>query len=78
MLTRSATKSRQKLEELTMHDFLNPALQTRHADAVGHTLPRKGPGEEVDEDEEGLELPVNPDQGTPLIPDDEGEVKAPI
>ena len=60
-----------------MHQFSYSALQNRHAGAVGHTLPRKGPGEEADEDEEGLELPVNPDQGTPLIPDEEGEVTAP-
>lgn len=61
-----------------MQHFFNLVLQSRHANAGGHTLPRKGPGEEVDEDEEGLELPVNPDQGMPLIPDEEGEVKAPI
>lgn len=44
---------------------------------VGHTLPRKGPAEEAEEDEEGLELPVNPDEGTPLIPDEEGQVNVP-
>ena len=48
----------------------------RHAAFTSHT-PRKGPGEEAEEDEEGLELPVNPDQGTPLVPDEEGEVSAP-
>lgn len=61
-----------------MHGFSNAAFQRSHAGAVGHTLPRKGPGEEAQEDEEGLELPVNPDQGTPLIPDEEGEVTVPI
>lgn len=60
-----------------MHCFSYAALQTRHPGASGPALPRKGPGEEADEDEEGLELPVNPDQGTPLIPDEEGEVTAP-
>jgi len=43
---------------------------------AAHT-PRKGPGEETAEDEEGLELPVNPDEGTPLIPDEEGVVTVP-
>lgn len=57
-----------------MPHFANPVLQSSHA---GHTLPRKGPGEEAEEDEEGLELPVNPDQGTPLIPDEEGVVTVP-
>ncbi|MFZ2294258.1 MAG: hypothetical protein WAW46_04400 [Polaromonas sp.] len=50
------------------------ALRRAH---VGHTLPRKGPAEEAEEDEEGLELPVNPDEGTPLIPDEEGQVNVP-
>jgi len=43
----------------------------------GQALPRQGPGEEADEDEEGLALPVNPDQGTPLVPDEEGGIVAP-
>jgi len=60
-----------------MHRFSNSTLQRHPAGAAGHTLPRKGPGEEAEEDEEGLELPVNPDQGTPLIPDEEGEVTVP-
>lgn len=60
-----------------MHCFSNSAFQRHHAGAASHTLPRKGPGEEAQEDEEGLELPVNPDQGTPLIPDEEGEVAVP-
>ena len=57
-----------------MHQLVKPVLRTSHA---GHTLPRKGPGEETDEDQEGLELPVNPDEGTPLIPDEEGVVTVP-
>ena len=60
-----------------MHRFSNSTLHNHHAGAAGHALPRKGPGEEAEEDEEGLELPVNPDQGTPLIPDEEGEVTVP-
>jgi hypothetical protein len=43
---------------------------------VNHGHPHREPLE-GDEDEEGLELPVNPDEGTPLIPDEEGEVKVP-
>ena len=54
------------------------ALFRRGAHIRTHSPPRKGPAEEADEDEEGLELPVNPDQGTPLIPDEEGQVKPPV
>jgi len=39
--------------------------------------PRYGPPEEAAEDDEGLELPVEPDEGTPLIPDDERVVNVP-
>ena len=39
--------------------------------------PRKGPDEESAEDDDGLELPVNPDQGTPLVPDEDGNVTVP-
>ena len=60
-----------------MHYFLSHAVQPRQLGATGHSPPRKGPGEPAEEGEEGLELPVNPDQGTPLIPDDEGEATAP-
>lgn len=45
-----------------------------------HSLPHKphqSPSEEADEDEEGLELPVNPDEGTPLRPDEEGPAEPP-
>jgi hypothetical protein len=37
----------------------------------------KPASEETDEDEAGLELPVNPDEGTPLIPDEDGEINIP-
>ncbi|MBH2018753.1 MAG: hypothetical protein I8H91_04175 [Burkholderiales bacterium] len=57
-----------------MPHFLKPVLRSRH---IGHGLPRKGPDEETGEDDEGLELPVNPDEGTPLIPDEEGVVTVP-
>lgn len=39
--------------------------------------PRYGPPEEAAEDDDGLELPVEPDEGTPLIPDDERVVNVP-
>lgn len=45
-----------------------------------HSLPHKphkSPSEEADEDEEGLELPVNPDEGVPLTPDEKGNVQPP-
>lgn len=58
-----------------MHIIARPNLR---ASAVGPGQPRKGPSEDVeDEEEEGLELPVNPDEGTPLIPDEEGKVTVP-
>lgn len=45
---------------------------------AGHVQPGKGPSEDVEDDEEeGLALPVTPDEGTPLIPDEEGEVTVP-
>lgn len=50
---------------------------TPHTGHAVPPLPRKGPGEESAEDDEGLELPVNPDQGTPLMPDEQGEVRVP-
>lgn len=60
-----------------MHRFLKPVLRTSPVGYAAHTLPRKGPDEETAEDEEGLELPVNPDEGTPLTPDEEGEITVP-
>lgn len=60
-----------------MYPLAKPVLQSSHAGHTGHTPPRKGPGEETAEDDEGLELPVNPDEGSPLIPDENGEVTVP-
>lgn len=39
-----------------------------------HGRPRKGLPEEEEEEDDGLELPVNPDEGAPLIPDDDERV----
>ena len=39
--------------------------------------PKPTPDEENADAQQGLELPVNPDKGTPLIPDDEGLVSVP-
>ena len=61
-----------------MPTLLKPVLRTSPVGHAGPTLPRKGPDEEAEEDQEGLELPVNPDQGTPLIPDEEGVVTVPV
>ena len=36
--------------------------------------PRYGPPEEAGEDDDALELPVEPDEGMPLIPDDDERV----
>lgn len=60
-----------------MQHFSSTSVQTRHPPDTCRTVHRQGPGEPAEEDEEGLELPVNPDQGTPLIPDEEGEAAVP-
>lgn len=40
--------------------------------------PQTGPApEEEQEDDDGLQLPVSPDEGTPLIPDDERVINVP-
>ena len=51
-----------------------PALRTGAAD---NGQPRIGPPEESSDDDDALELPVEPDEGTPLIPDDERVVNVP-
>ena len=60
-----------------MHIFHDFDLQTCPVSATNHAVPGRGPANEPDDDQEGLELPVNPDQGTPLIPDEEGVVTVP-
>lgn len=39
--------------------------------------PREGPDDDLPDTEEGLELPVEPDEGIPLIPDDERVINVP-
>ncbi|UUZ78660.1 hypothetical protein LP414_02905 [Polaromonas sp. P1(28)-13] len=57
-----------------------PALSARRVGHADNNRPREKPkpgsGEDTEE-EDGLELPVNPDEGTPLIPDDERVVNVP-
>ena len=53
-----------------MHPLATTALS-------GPTHLHKRPDEESAEDDDGLELPVNPDQGTPLVPDEDGNVTVP-
>lgn len=36
-----------------------------------------GPGDVPGQSDDGLDLPVNPDQGIPLIPDDDDQPVAP-
>lgn len=60
-----------------MHDFSNTTIRRNAAGNAGYRLTRNGPGEEAQEEEEGLELPVNPDQGIPLIPDEQGDIAVP-
>jgi hypothetical protein len=52
------------------------ASATQKNRLANHGHPHRGPSED-DEDDEGLELPVDPDEGTPLVPDEEGEVQVP-
>jgi hypothetical protein len=52
------------------------ASAIHRASPLNHGHPHRGPSED-DEEQEGLELPVEPDEGTPLMPDEEGEVQAP-
>ena len=59
-----------------MQTLSAPARHASPAGYWGHTHPRKG-DEETGEDDDGLELPVNPDQGTPLIPDEDGKATVP-
>lgn len=40
--------------------------------------PRTSPPEDAADEEEGLDLPVNPDEGAPLIPDDERVANLPF
>ena len=60
-----------------MRPYAEPFTRSKPAGYFAHTHPRKGPDEESAEDDDGLELPVNPDQGTPLIPDEEGNATVP-
>ncbi len=56
-----------------MRPLAKSAPHIGHAGLRAHTHP----GEEAGEDGQELELPVNPDQGTPLIPDEDGKVTIP-
>ncbi|HEY3046401.1 MAG TPA: hypothetical protein VGJ72_02900 [Polaromonas sp.] len=54
------------------------ARKPANAGKTDNGQPREGPPDETTEDDEdGLELPVGPDEGTPLIPDDERVVNVP-
>ena len=47
------------------------AKRTRKANDADTERPGDGPPEEGEDDDDGLELPVSPDEGAPLIPDDD-------
>lgn len=58
-----------------MGKFANTALKTGASDASRW---RAGPSvEESADEEDGLDLPVDPDEGMPLIPDDERVIDVP-
>ena len=52
-------------------------LSGLRAGAFDNGQPRNRPPDEVAEDDDNLDLPVEPDEGTPLIPDDERVVDIP-
>lgn len=58
----------------TMSKTTKPSLMFADANA---SAPREGPSTEEATEEEGLDLPVDPDEGTNLIPDDERVVNVP-
>ena len=58
-----------------MGKFAERALKTGSRD---NSRWRTGPSvEESADDEDGLDLPVDPDEGMPLIPDDERVIDVP-
>jgi hypothetical protein len=63
-----------RTKEKTMSRIARPALRIGDPD---NGQPRNGPPEETPDDNDALELPVEPDEGTPLIPDDERVVNVP-
>jgi hypothetical protein len=62
-----------------MGKFAKSALKTGDGDAdFDRGQWRDGPSvEEAGEEEDGLDLPVDPDEGMPLIPDDERVIDVP-
>lgn len=53
------------------------ARKTADTSKTDNGQPREGPPDETEEEEDGLELPVSPDEGTSLIPDDERVINMP-
>jgi hypothetical protein len=63
------------VKEIAMGKFVESA---RKSSASENSRWRDGPSvEESGEDEDGLDLPVDPDEGMPLIPDDERVIDVP-
>lgn len=77
------------LELVTMYSpqlFASPAsayrpwpfrIATQTVVSIEATRPKPPPLDEDGETDEGLALPVEPDEGTPLIPDDERVINVP-
>ena len=58
--------------------FMTGSEKSVSRSSVAHSdQPRHRPPDEAAEDDEAQELPVSPDEGTPLIPDDERVVDIP-
>jgi hypothetical protein len=66
-------------KEYAMRKFAKSALNTGESGTDrGRGHRRDGPSvEEAAEEEDGLDLPVDPDEGMPLIPDDERVIEVP-
>ena len=58
--------------------FMTESEKSASKSSAAHNgQPRHRPPDEAAEDDEAQELPVSPDEGTPLIPDDERVVDIP-
>jgi hypothetical protein len=62
---------------MTMAPITRSARSALRSGAAYNGQPPHRPPDEAAEDDESQELPVSPDEGTPLIPDDERVVDMP-
>jgi hypothetical protein len=65
------------LRRLSMAPMTVSARSVPRSSAADNGQPRHRPPDEAAEEDEAQELPVSPDEGVPLIPDDERVVDMP-